>query len=456
MKKVTILAIAAFVMSSIGGYAQNQPQTQAQPQGQAQVADNVWSLQECIDYAIRNSIPVNRSLLQVTGNQATYNQALAGFLPTASAYAVYAVNSGYAIDQATNAFRTATFRNNYLGIDANMNLFGGFQQQNFLRQSKFLVKSSQEALQQARNEAALNVSLAYLQVLNTFELVEVARSQVELSKSQVARTERLVQAGSLPQVDLLTLQGTLANDEALLVNAQNNFDLAKIALMQQMNLPVQPEFQIERITVNDPGTEPYGQTVPEIYEIALKTQPGVQSADLLVRSRELGVASARGGYYPSLSLGGSVSSRYSSSEKENWRTQVDRYLGKNANLSLNIPILNGFQTRTRVATAIVQQKVAELDAQNTRLLLRQSIEQAYNNMLIASKRFVAYQTQVNALTTALKAAEIRLNVGSANQVDYNLAKQNLSLAQSNLVQSKYDYIFRTKILDFYQNKPLTF
>jgi len=447
MRKVKLLAVAALVLSSIGGFAQSQ----------AQSGDNVWSLQECIDYAIRNSIPVNQSLLQVTANQATYTQSMAGFLPTASAYAVYQINSGRTIDQATNQFRTATFGNNYLGMDASLSLFRGFQQQNLLRQNKFLVKSSQEALQQARNDAALNVSLAYLQVLNTFELVEVARSQVELSRSQVARTERLVQAGSLPQVDLLTLQGTLANDEALLVDAQNNFDLAKISLMQRMNLPVQPDFQIERVTVNDPGTEPYGQTVPEIYEVALKTQPGVQSTDLLVRSRELGVAAARGSYFPTLSLRGSLDSRYSTAnDNDSWRTQIGDNFGKATSLQLNVPILNGFQTRTRVATAVVQQRIAELDAQNTRLLLRQAIEQAYNNMLIASKRFTAYQAQVNALSTALKAAEVRLNVGSANQVDYNLAKQNLSLAQSNLVQAKYDYLFRIKILDFYQNKPLTF
>ncbi len=284
MKRMTVFAIAACVLGSIGGYAQNQPQTQdlsqGQVQAQAQVADNLWSLQECIDYAIRNSIPVNQSLLQVTGNQATYTQALASFLPTASAYAVYAINSGRVLDQADYQFKEATFRNNYLGVDAALTLFRGFQQQNTLRQSKFLVRSSEQALQQARNDAALNVALAYLQVLNTYELREVARSQVELSQSQVARTERLVQAGSLPQVDLLTLQGTLANDEALLVEAQNNFDLAKIALMQRMNLPVQPEFEIERITIGDPDTQPYGQTVPEIYDIALKTQPGVQSADL--------------------------------------------------------------------------------------------------------------------------------------------------------------------------------
>lgn len=435
------------MLSSIGGFAQNQ----------AQPVNDVWSLQECIDYAIKNSIPVNQSLLQLSGNQASYTQAMAGFLPTASAYAVYQINSGRTIDQATNEFRSATFGNNYLGIDASLNLFRGFQQQNLLRQNKFLVRSSQEALQQAKNEAALNVSLAYLQVLNTYELLEVARSQVELSRSQVARIERLVQAGSLPQVDLLTLQGTLANDEALLVEAENSFDLAKINLMQQMNLPVQPDFQIERVAVNDPDLEPYEQTVPEIYEIALKTQPGVQSAELLAKSRELGVAAARGSYYPTLSVRGSLDSRYSTAnDNDNWRTQIGDNFGKSTSLQLNIPILNGWQTRTRVATAVVQQKVAELDVLNTRLLLRQAIEQAYNNMLIASKRFVAYQAQVNALTNALKAAEIRLNVGSANQVDYNLAKQNLSLAQANLVQAKYDYLFRVKILDFYQNKPLTF
>jgi outer membrane protein len=121
-----------------------------------------------------------------------------------------------------------------------------------------------------------------------------------------------------------------------------------------------------------------------------------------------------------------------------------------------IPILNGWQARNRVSRAVIQQRQAELDAQTLKVTLRQNIEQAYNNMLIAARRFIAFQTQVNALTTALRAAEIRLNAGASNQVDYTLAKQNLSVAQSNLVQSKYDYVFRTKVLDFYQNKPLTF
>lgn len=493
MKKVKLFAIAALVLSSIGGSAQNQPQ--------AQPTDNVWSLQECIDYALAHNLTIGQSRLLVETNQAAFTQSVAGLLPTASVSTGFSWNAGRSINPVENVFTDASFQNHNISAQASLNLFGGLQQQNLIRQNKTLLEASKGNLKQSRNDAALNVALAYLQVLNTYELIQVAIGQVELSKQQAGRAERLAQAGSIPQVDFLTLQGQLANDEALLVTAQNNHEIAKLTLMQQMNLPVQANFQVETIAIANPDVQPYELDVNEIYNTALKTQPGIEGAELQIRGAQLGVAVARGAYYPSVSLDANAFTRYSSANRyfetsssqrqtlaepeeigffsdangvrrpvftdigfteirtpaENpYSRQIKNNISQSLSVNMFIPILNGWQARNRVSRAVIQQKQAELDAQTLKVTLRQNIEQAYNNMVIASRRFVAFQTQVNALTTALRAAEIRLTAGASNQVDFTLAKQNLSVAQSNMVQSKYDYVFRTKVLDFYQNKPLTF
>ncbi len=493
MKKVKLFAIAAFVLSSIGGSAQNQPQVQP--------SDNVWSLQECVEYALAHNLTIGQRSLLVETNQAALVQSVAGVLPTASVSTGFSWNAGRSVNPVTNVFIEDSFQNHNISAQASLNIFSGLQQQNLIRQNKTLLEASKGNLQQSRNDAALNVALAYLQVLNTYELIQVAIGQVELSKQQAGRAERLVKAGSLPQVDFLTLQGQAANDEALLVTAQNNHEIAKLTLMQQMNLPVQANFQVETIEIANPDVQAYEKDVNEIYNIALKTQPGIEGAELQIRGARLGVAVARGAYYPSISLDANAFTRYSSANRfietrssqeqilevpeeigffrdasgnrqpvftdiafADIRTRADnpysRQIRNNISQSLGvnvfIPILNGWQARNRVSRAVIQQRQAELDAQTLKVTLRQNIEQAYNNMLIAARRFVAFQTQVNALTTALRAAEIRLTAGASNQVDFTLAKQNLSVAQSNLVQSKYDYVFRTKVLDFYQNKPLTF
>ena len=494
MKKVKLFAIAAFVLSSIGGSAQNQPQVQP--------SDNVWSLNECIEYALAHNLTIGQSSLLVETNQAALIQSVAGVLPTASVSSGFSWNAGRSVNPVTNVFIEDSFQNHNISAQASLNIFSGLQQQNLIRQNKTLLEASKGNLQQSRNDAALNVALAYLQVLNTYELIQVAIGQVELSKQQAGRAERLVKAGSLPQVDFLTLQGQAANDEALLVTAQNNHEVAKLALMQQMNLPVQANFQVETIAIANPDVQSYEMDVNEVYNIALKTQPGIEGAELQIRGARLGVAVARGAYYPSISLDANAFTRYSSANRfietrtppqqevldnpreigffndasgnrqtvftdigftqlttfadNPYSRQIRNNISQSLGVNVFIPILNGWQARNRVSRAVIQQRQAELDAQTLKVTLRQNIEQAYNNMLIASRRFVAFQTQVNALTTALRAAEIRLNAGASNQVDFTLAKQNLSVAQSNLVQAKYDYVFRTKVLDFYQNKPLTF
>jgi len=487
MKRVTVFAIAAFVLSSIGGYAQNQPQTQVQQ------ADNVWSLQECIQYGLENNLAIKRSELLLRSSEVGLLQAKARFLPTLTGSAQHQANFGRYVDPTTNAFISDKSQTSNIGVNGSLLLFQGGAQINNLRQNQTAVKAGQEDLKQSRYTTSLNVAVNYLTVLQNQELVVVAKNQADVSRFQAERTERLVAAGSLPQTDLLNLQAQFANDRAALTTAENDLRIARLTLMQSMNLPAQDNFNIEQINLEDPTINAYEKNAAQVYEAALQTLHSVKSADLLVQSNNYAVSAARGLLYPRLSLTAGMNSFYSSGQRFRTRTQVSdqtiigfvngdqnipvivnepsyrvtesKYsfsnqlwdnLGQYIGLNLSVPIINGWQTRTQISRAIVDRNISELDAQTVRVQIRQDIELAYNNMEAAASQYLANKQQVESLALAFRAAETRFNVGAINSTDYNVAKANLNLAQANLILAKYNYYFRLKVLDFYQNKPLTF
>ncbi|MCY7360364.1 MAG: TolC family protein, partial [Rudanella sp.] len=339
---------------------------------------------------------------------------------------------------------------------------------------------------------ALNVVQQYLNVLTGVEQLEIARRQVEATQAQLDRTQKLVNAGSLPEGNLYDLRAQVANDQLAIVNAQNNVDLAKLALLQAMNLPAGQAFEVEYLKLPDPRTETYTATAQQVYEIATGTQPQIEGADLRTEAARRQIEIARAGLYPRLSLNGSISSLFSnvglqrrtpngtiripqtvilpdgtsqqiffsqdsySFQSYSFPDQLRNNLNRSLQVSLNVPIFNQRLSRTQILNATLQQQNAQLNADNTRLQLRQQIETAYTNLNTSLNRYRATQIQVTALEQALRVAESRFNAGALNGTDYSIAKTNLDRSRASLVQAKYDYVFRTKILDFYQNKPLAF
>jgi outer membrane protein len=415
-----------------------------------------WSLQECVDYAFANNLAIRRSELQVRNSEALLFQSRAGQLPTVNAFADHSYRSGRIIDPFTNQFKEQQIQSNSFGVSGRVNLFSGFQQRNSIKQNQTDVEANLLGVEQSRNDVALNIALGYLQVLSTKELLSVATNQVAQSALQVQRTQKLVDAGSQPQTNLLDLQAQMALDRATLVTAQNNYTIAKLNLMQAMNLPAQNTFDVQDVPVGDPATNEYDRTPQQVYEIAEKTLPSIKSADMRVRSSRLGVAVARGGLYPALSLSGSINTAYSSgapkqrfvadgtgstimefpSESQfvningvrtpvietlevpngsrqefGYFDQLNFNLGKTVSLVLNIPIFSGWQTRTNISRSVIMNKTNELDAQDIRIQLRQTIEQAYNSMLAAAATYNATREQVAALELAFRATESRFNVG---------------------------------------------
>ncbi|MFC5411008.1 TolC family protein [Larkinella bovis] len=504
MKRLTIyngpvIRFKITILASLLGLVVNSANAQTTVQAsQAAPVSNRFSLRQCIDIALQNNLQIKQSQLNVQGSELQLRQSKLNLLPTLNGFANQSFSSGRNINPVTNTFVETSVNSNNYQLSGQVTVFNGFALQKAIKQNDLLLQSNQQNLQATQNNVALLVVQNYLNVLTYGEQLDIARRQVETTQGQLDRTTKLVNAGTLAEAQLYDLRAQVANDELTVVNAQNNLDLAKLALLQAMNLPAgnsgaptPGSIEIEKYQLDDPTLEPYTATAQQVYESALQFMPDVKAAELRVRSDAAGVEVAKAGLYPTLTLSGSLSTLYSNvglqkqfengttlvpmtviiggtqqtisivqpayrNEKFTYGEQLKNNLNRGASLNLTIPIFGRFAARNRITNATILQKSSEITADNTRLTLRQNIETAYTSMLAASNRYRSTQIQVESLEKAFQAAESRFNAGALNSVDYNIAKNNLDRSRANLVQAKYDYVFRTKILDFYQNKPLSF
>ncbi|MGV3504606.1 MAG: TolC family protein [Adhaeribacter sp.] len=467
-------------------------------QAGAQAPAGPWSLEACIQYAIGHNGQVKQSELNLEASKALQVQSRLAMLPTARAGASHALNAGRSINPFTYEFIEEQFQSNDLGLNGGLNLFSGLQQQHLVKANVLQVKASQQELGQSLNLVSLQVALAYLAVLQNQELLEVTRRQVAVSRSQLERAGKLAAAGNMALATLADLKVQAGNDELEQVNAASNLQTAKLALMQLMNLPASGSFEVEARPIDLPQAGAYEKEAAEVYALAEKNQPAIVGADLRVRSSQRAVQAARGGLFPSLSLFGYIGSGYSSAfpprfvgdgtfttretvsetdyilvnNSRQYLTHVERVangreedfqyvdqlkynLRKSVGISLSLPILNGWQVRNQISNAVLARKKAELEASNARMELRQQIELAWSQLSAAQTRLQVCRAQAEATAQAYLAAQKRFESGSVHFVDLNLAKTNDDRAQSNLVRAKYDYVFRKKVLDFYQDKPLT-
>lgn len=463
--------------------------------GNGAVASSRVNLQQCIDIAQQNNIQIRQGRLTIANSDLQLHQARLNRLPSAVFQSNQSLNGGRSINPQDNTFVQQTIKSSNYQLNTSVTLYNGMVLQNTVKQNNMALQASQQELNATQNNVSLTVAQNYLNVLTGTEQLSVAQRQADVTRAQLDRTQRLVNAGSAPESNLFELRATLAGNEVDIVNAQNTVDLAKVALLQAMNVPINQAFEVEPINVPDPNLAPYDANVQQLYDVASSSLPEVKGADLRVKSAALGVEVAKGGLYPTLSLNGNLSTVYSSAASAvvpngqttttttssfitdpatgtnipinvlspgydrtgiSYGSQLENNFNQSLSLFLRVPIFQGNLSRNRITTAKIQQQNAELTAQNTRLTLRQQIETAYTQMKAGVNRYRATQAQVASLERAFQIAESRLNAGAINATDYSIAKTNLDRARASLVQAKYDYVFRTKILDYYQNKPLSF
>ncbi len=450
--------------------------------------NRVWTLEECIEHAWENNLHLQQQKLTLGIARENLSQSRANLFPSLNASASHAYNFGRRVDPFTNEFSTESIQSNNFSLSTAVNIFNGFQLQNAIKQNAIELEATRFDLDKTYNDIALMVASAYLQVLFAGELVENAVNQLEISRLQVERTARLVEAGTLPRGALLTIQAQMATEELQLVNAQNQLDLSYLNLSQLLFLPPEEEFVIASPDIDlEPEEEP-GQSPMQVFQTAAQQQPEVKSAELRIVSAERGLDIARGGRYPMLSLRGALGTGYSEASIEPvgstvvgvepiavtasgedvfvpvfaydtrikpFRNQVEDNFNQSVGLYLTIPIFNNYQTRSAISRSRINLDNARLQNQIVREQLFQTIQQAHADATAALKRYTATDKNVEALEESFRYSEQRFNVGMMNSVEYNDAKNRLAAAQSEMLQAKYEYLFRMKILDFYMGNPLS-
>lgn len=347
---------------------------------------------------------------------------------------------------------------NSLSIESSMPVFTGFRIPNEIAKNKPELQAATENPAKAKEDLSLNIASLFLQVMFNKELVKINRSQMELSESQVRRTAIPVDAGKVPSSQLYDIKAQVANDKVSVIQAENNLNLALLDLKQSLELERNTEFDIFVPEINDLVTENTGsiQPVNVVFDNALQLKPVVKAQQYIVESAEKALKITQSGYLPTLNLRFGYSTNYFSknhlnrSFSEQLKNNAQEYIG----LNLNIPIFKRFSVRNQVRDARFNMENQQLALENIKKDLYKEIQTAYLNAVSSQEKYKASQEAVVSTSESFKYAQERYETGKSSVFEFNEAKNKLLRSQLEEAQAKYDYIFRAKILDFYNGVPI--
>jgi outer membrane protein len=417
-----------------------------------------YDLQTAVDIAIQNNLTLKRTELNQQVIEADLLQNKGQRYPTLNAGTSYGVRWGRSINPVTNLFENNKIGNANFTANSNAPIFQGMRITNSIAQAKTNLEAGKYNLEATKNNITLTVINNFINVVFNREQVKIAENQLGTTSEQLTRTKKLVDAGSLPMSDYLDLQSQNATSQLEVINAQNSYRNAKLALAQSMQIPftedfevVEPEFEMqEGLMANE--------TSEEIYQTAVENMPEIKAAQANVLSAEYQEKIAKGAFYPTLGVGANVFTNYVDqvyrTDRPAFGQQFQDNLSQALQFNLNIPIFSNFNNKATLQRARAQraiQEVAELEAKNQ---LRQDIETAYTSALAAELSYKASVTRVASLEETFRIAQQRFNLGAINSVDFQIAQNNLFNAQADLLNAKYTYIFRVKVLDFYLGNPI--
>lgn len=423
----------------------------------SQMQAQTWSLDKCVSYAMENNLTIKQTKLNVALSDANLEESKYSLLPSLNASASQSHSYGRAINPQTNSYVSTDVNSLNLGMNSSVTLFGGFQKINTYKQNQFDVEAEKNNLEKVKNDISLNVISFYLNVLYNQELLAVAQEQLEVSKLQVDRAQKNVAVGAITQGDVLQIKAQYATDELNVTNAENQLAIARLNLVQMLDLDPGQAFEVERpANVDQVVAASFKYTLSEVYESALEKLPDVRLMEYRYKAAQRGLKAAKGGMSPRLSLSGGLSSDYADVNPIAMSKQLENNFSQYFSFQLNIPIFNSHSAHINVKRAKINLSNAEINTQTARLNLSKSITQAIADLKAAEKRFVSATNSFESLREAFNYNQQKFDVGLINSVDYSLSKNSLTKAESDALQAKYDLIFRAKILDFYQGNPLTF
>jgi outer membrane protein len=423
-------------------------------------AQELWTLDKCINYAIDNNIQIKQSQLNTQYQQNNLQERKNSRLP----------NLNGQLSQNLNFGRSLTYLNTYtnvnsaqtdFGLGTQVTVFQGNQINNAVKKTEFDLKASFEDLSKAKDDLSLNIASTFLEILFSKELVKVSEEQLGITRQQLQQSQEKVNAGSLANGALMEIEAQAAREELNLIDAKNQLLLGKLRLAQMLELPFDEKFDVEIPALPEIAAQLTVSTSKDVYQTALSQRPEIRGAEYRFQSTAMQLKMAKGVYYPTLTFYANYYNLYNNQYKDinknsiSFGDQLSNNQRKGLGLQMNIPIFNRLQTKLQVSNAEIQMMNTKLELEGTKKVLRQDIETAQTTAITSFNRYKSTEKAVVSMKEAFRYSEEKFNVGMVNAVDYNTAKTSLVKASSDLLRAKYEFIFRSKILDFYKGIPIT-
>jgi outer membrane protein len=417
-------------------------------------AQEKWSLQACFDTAFAKNISLRQGGLNSQVNNIKLAQSKAELLPNLNLTDAHSLNYGNTYEASRNQYVNSNLSINNLSLNSSVTLFNGFYLLNSVRQARLIYDASELDVEKNKNDIMLNVLAAFMQVLMDYEAIDEAQSQMDATSIQVEQTKKFVEFGKVAELSLLQIQSQLAAEKLVKVNAENQLQLDKVTLLQIMNVPVRKDFDIERQELKELFPE-IPMSPEEIEKISQGFLPEIKSAALKANASLYNLKMSKSEWLPSLQLHGSLSTLYSSINHNAVPDQFTNYFGQTLGLTLSVPIFNNLHAKSDVDIARINLLNAQLNEEQTKIDLRKNIEVAYTNMVSAGKNLTVTEEQMELEKRTYTDMEMKYSVGAVNATDFLVEKNNYNKVSMLLIQARYDYVLKSKIIDFYLDKSLT-
>jgi outer membrane protein len=458
-----------------------------------------WDLKRCVEYGMNNNITVRQAKIQADQSEINYQQSNLQRIPSLSYGLTHGFSFGRTLDRTTNVYTSRSAMFQQMSISSNVLLFNFNSLKNTEASNKFSMEADRAAVDKARNDIGLNIAQLYLRALLSYEQVEISRIVLDQTKSQYANTRKLVDAGSLPELNAAELEATVARDSATVVQAISQAELDKLALKALLNLPADQDFelvipQVDKIPVDD-----LLSIYPEdVYQLALSSQPQIRLNDLRRSASEKSLLAAKGQMKPTITAFGQLATNFNQflmkpngvsingesmtgSYIKQGVTQIPVYapnvdvnftnrkfgefwngygqqlrdqFGQGVGLSISVPIFNGAQAKSNVKNAMLDVKRSDLNIERDKLQLKQDVYTAYYSASGAFQTFVAREKAMTTAQRSFDLASKRYELGVMQTIEWLTNQNNLTRAKIDKALAQYEYIFRMKVLEFYKGQGL--
>ncbi|MFH7012268.1 TolC family protein [Flavobacterium sp. FlaQc-52] len=435
--------------------------------GQAQTKK--WTLEECVRYAMENNITIKNTELDIKNAAIDKRGAIGSFLPNISGTASHSWNIGLNVNPVTNIAATQTTQYSSIGVNAGVDIYKGLQNQNALRKANLSIVASKYQLLKMQEDIGLNVANAFLQILFNKENLKVKTEQLSIDEKRLTRSEEMVNAGTIPRGDLFDLMATVATDKQNIIIAENSLLISKLSLAQLLQLKEFTEFDVIDDTNAKDENNIMAQSPTDIYNKAKEIRTELKLAQTNLEIAEKNVAIAKGAYQPTLAGFYSFNTRASYSEIPVGKDadgniiygnalpvfqQFSDNKGHNFGVQLNVPIFNGFSVRNNVERNKVSLEKSKIDLEQKSLDLQRNVYTAFTDAKGALNAYESSNVTLEARQQAYNYAKEKYDVGLMNSFDFTQSQTLLTNAQSDVIRTKYDYMFKIKIIEFYFGIPI--